>query len=300
MYAITGATGNTGGVIAEKLLAQGEKVRVIGRDPGHLARLVQKGAEAFVADITDARALTKAFTGAEAVYVMIPPNIAAPDVAAYQERISDTAAQAIEKAGVERAVLLSSIGADKAAGTGPITGLHNFEQKLNGLTGLNALSVRAGYFMENLLPQIAVIKSLGIMAGPVRPDLPLPMIATRDIGAFAAEALRKNDFRGKQTREIQGQRDVTYSEAAALIGKSIGKSDLAYTQMPPSQLRPALLQMGMSSNMADLLLEMAKALNSGHAAALEGRSAANTTPTPVEKFVAEEFVVRFNGQAVGA
>ena len=73
MYAITGATGNTGSVIAAKLLGRGEKVRVIGRDAGRLEGLVQKGAEAFVADVTDAAALTKAFTGAKAVYAMIPP-----------------------------------------------------------------------------------------------------------------------------------------------------------------------------------------------------------------------------------
>jgi uncharacterized protein YbjT (DUF2867 family) len=83
MYAITGATGNTGSAIAAKLLARGEKVRVIGRDASRLAGFVQKGAEAFVADVTDAAALTKAFTCAKAVYAMIPPNVAAPDVSAY-------------------------------------------------------------------------------------------------------------------------------------------------------------------------------------------------------------------------
>ncbi len=62
--------------------------------------------------------------------------------------------------------------------------------------------------MENLLPQAGVIKSMGIMAGPVREDLPLPMIATRDIGACAAEALLKLDFVRKSTHELQGPRDV--------------------------------------------------------------------------------------------
>ncbi|MGH9455570.1 MAG: NAD(P)H-binding protein, partial [Terriglobia bacterium] len=139
MYVITGAAGNTGRVIAEKLLASGEKVRAMGRDPSRLEPFVQKGAEVFVADVTDASALTKAFTGTQAVYVMIPPNMAASDGSAYQERVSDAAATAIEKAGVEYAVLLSSVGADKPGGTGPVTGLHNFEQKLNGIAALKAL-----------------------------------------------------------------------------------------------------------------------------------------------------------------
>jgi uncharacterized protein YbjT (DUF2867 family) len=300
MYAITGATGNTGSVIAEKLLARGEKVRVIGRDAKRLARFASQGAQAFTTDVTDAAGLAKAFDGATAVYAMLPPNLAAADVRAYQERVSDAIAAAIEKAPVPKAVVLSSVGADKAEKVGPVLGLHNLEQKLNGIRGLDAVYLRAGYFMENLLPQVNVIQSFGILGGPVRADLRLPMIATRDIGAAAAELLLKSDFTGKQARELLGQRDVSYTEVASIIGKAIGRPGLAYTQLPPSQLKPALVQMGMSPSMADLLLEMAEALNSGYMVALEPRSAQNTTPTSIETFVAEEFVPRFQGKAAGA
>ena len=299
MYAITGATGNTGSVIAEKLLERGEKVRVISRDAKRLARFVQKGAEAFVADLTDAAALAKAFDGARAVYLMIPP-ITSTDPRADQEQASDALVSAVEKASVQQVVVLSSFGADKPEKTGPVVGLHNLEQKLDRVAGLNALYLRAAYFMENLLPQTAVIQNFGIVGGPLRADLPLPMIATRDIGAAAAEALVKLDFTGKQARELLGQRDVTYREVASVIGKAIGRPNLQYVQMPPQQLKPALVQMGMSSNMADLILEMADALNSGYMVALEPRSPRNTTPTPIETFVLEEFVPRFQGKAAGA
>jgi uncharacterized protein YbjT (DUF2867 family) len=300
MYVVIGATGNTGSVVAEKLLANGEEVRVVGRDPKRLERFTQKGAEAFAADVTDAAALTKAFSGAKAVYAMSPPNITSTDVRANQERVKDALATALEKNGVKHAVVLSSFGADKPDRTGPVVGLHNLEEKLNGIAGLNALYLRAGYFMENTLPQVSVIKSFAMMAGPVRADLPLPMIATRDIGAVAAEALLKLDFEGKRSRELLGARDVTYAEAARVIGDAIGKPGLSYTQMPAAQLKPALTQMGMSSNMADLLLEMADALNSGYMRALEPRSPQNTTPTTFETFVAEEFVPRFQGKAARA
>ena len=263
MFAITGATGNTGSVIAEKLLAQGKKVRVIGRDAVRLARFVQKGAEAFAADITDVATLARAFDGSEAVYAMVPPNSGSPDVRAYQERVTDALASALAKASVSHAVALSSVGADKSERTGPVVGLHNLEQKLNAIAGLNAVHLRAGYFMENLLPQAEVIRNFGIVGGPVRPDLRLTLIATRDIGAVAAGLLAQRDFKGKQTRELLGQRDVNYQEVASVIGKAIGRPDLAYAQLPPQQLRPALMQMGMSASMADLLLEMADALNSG-------------------------------------
>ncbi len=300
MIVITGATGHTGSVAAEKLLASGAKVRVIGRDAKRLERFSQKGAEAVVADMTDAAALEKALAGANAVYAIIPPNISAADVRAYQERVTDSIATAIRKNRIAYAVALSSTGADKSYGTGPVMGVHSLEKKLGSIQGLNVLSLRCGYFMENLLPQVGVIQSMGFMAGPVRPDVPLPMIDTRDIGAVAAESLLKPDFVGMQTRELLGTRHVTYTEAAKIIGAAIAKPDLAYRQVPASVLKPAMMQIGMSSNMVDLLLEMSEALNTGHMKSQEPRSARNTTATPLETFAAEIFAPAFRGKAAGA
>jgi uncharacterized protein YbjT (DUF2867 family) len=297
VYVITGATGNTGNVIVERLLAEGEKVRVIGRDQKRLERFAQKGAEPFIADATDAARLTTAFAGAKAVYAMIPPNIGSPDVRAYEESVSDALRSAIKKNGIEHAVVLSSFGAEKPQGTGPVVGVHSLEKKLERIPSLNVLFLRAGYFMENLLPQAGVIKSIGSMAGPVKEDLALPMIATRDIGAFAAEALLKLDFVEKGVHELQGARDVTFREVAEIVGAAIGKPDLAYTLVPAAQLKPVLMQMGMSSNMADLLLEMAAAQNSGHMKMLESRSPATTTPTTLETFVSEVFLPSYRGRA---
>jgi hypothetical protein len=128
----------------------------------------------------------------------------------------------------------------------------------------------------------------------------VPTIATSDIAGAAAELLRKLEFSGKQARELLGQRDLTYSEVAPIIGKAIARPNLAYRQLPAQQLKPAFVQMGMSSNMADLLLEMSEALNSGYMVALEPRSERNTTRTSIETFVAEEFVPRFQAKGAGA
>jgi uncharacterized protein YbjT (DUF2867 family) len=300
MYVITGATGNTGSAVAEKLLASGAKVRVIGRDAQRLERFSRKGADAVVADMTDAAALEKAFTGTRAAYAVMPPNVSAPDVRAYQEQVTDALAAAIRKNGLAYAVALSSTGADKSYGTGPVMGVHSLEKKLEAIAGLNVLSLRCGYFMENLLPQIGLIQSLGFMAGPIRPDVPLPMIATSDIGATAAESLAKLDFKGMQTRELLGARHVTYIEAAKIIGAAVGKPDLSYRQLPATVLKPAMMQMGMSANMVDLLLEMSDALNTGHMKSQEPRSARNTTATTLETFVAEVFAPAYRGKAAGA
>lgn len=300
MYVITGATGHTGKIIAETLLAKGQKVRVIGRTADKLQPFVAKGAEAFVGSVDDAAAMTRAFSGARAIYAMIPPSMTSKNYRADQDRTSDALAATLEKAEVTYAVTLSSVGADKRDRTGPVVGLHNFEEKLNRIARLNVLHLRAGYFMENLLAQIAVIRSMGMAAGPLKGDVPVSMIATHDIGAFAASALEKLDFRGKQTRELLGQRDVTMKDAAAIIGRAIGKPALSYTHAPAMMLKPAMVSMGISSNVADLLLEMSDALNGGYMVALEKRSPANTTPTSIETFAAEVFAPAFQGHAAGA
>jgi hypothetical protein len=126
------------------------------------------------------------------------------------------------------------------------------------------------------------------------------MIATRDIGAVVADALLRLDFSGKRPRELQGARDVAYREAARIIGTAIGKPDLVYKHLPAAMLKPALMQMGMSSNMAGLLLEMADALDSGYMKMLKPRSPENTTPTTLETFVTEVFVPAYQGKAARA
>lgn len=300
MYVILGASGNTGKVVAETLLDGGHKVRVVGRSKGRLEGFTVLGAEIFEANVTDSAALTRAFTGAKAVYALVPPNMTSADYRAEQDATTESIAKALEAAGVTHVVALSSFGADKANKTGPIAGLHVLEERLSQVPKLNALFLRAGYFMENLLAQVGAIKSFGMMAGPVREDLPLPAIATEDIGAAAAEALSKLDFAGHQTRELLGQRDLTYLEMAKIIGAAIGIPNLSYVQLPDDQVTQAMTQMGISKNMAGLICEMADGLNRGHVRALETRSAANTTPTTFEEFVHDAFVPAFKGQAAGA
>jgi uncharacterized protein YbjT (DUF2867 family) len=300
MYVILGATGHTGSVVANSPLDKQKKVRVVGRDNQKLAAFTKRGAEAFTANVTDEKALSRAFTGAEAVYVMSPPDPTNENYGGFQSQASNAIAKALENAGVKNAVTLSSVGAEKPDKTGPIVGLHDMEAKLNRIKGLNVLHLRAGYFMENTLVQAGIIKNLGTMAGPIDPELRLPMIATKDIGAAAAEALLKLDFKGPQTRELQGQRDLSYKEVATIIGGVIGKPGLAYVRPPDDQILQGMTSMGMSKNFAELILEMANALNRGHVKMLEPRTAKNTTPTSYDTFAQEVFLPAYKGQAAGA
>ncbi len=151
MYVVTGATGNTGKVVADKLLAAGVKVRVIGRDAKRLESFTRKGAEAFVADLTNAESAEKAFSGATAVYAVVPPDIATPDVLGRYHRVGESIASGIKKNGIQHAVVLSSIGADKPDHTGPVKGLHDLEEIIGGITGLNALFLEGGLLHGKLV-----------------------------------------------------------------------------------------------------------------------------------------------------
>ncbi len=289
MYVILGASGNTGSIIANSLLLKGEKVRVVGRDAGRLQRFVGKGAEAFTADISDAAALTKAFSGARAAYLMLPPAKSREG----QEQESNAIARAVQESGLRYAVHLSSYGAQVPEGTGPVMGLHSSEQKLNAISGLNVLHLRAAYFMENNLAAIGMIHGMGLLGNALLPDVKLPMIATRDVGDYGAQRLLHLDFSGKQTRELLGEGDLSMTEATAVIARGIGKPDLRYEQFPYDQVQQVLTQMGIPPKGAALYVEMYKAINTGVLVPLEPRSPENSTPTSFEKFVQDVFAAAY-------
>jgi uncharacterized protein YbjT (DUF2867 family) len=295
-YVILGASGNTGSIVADSLLSKGTQVRVVGRDAQRLQRFVRKGAEAFTAEISDAAALTKAFSGAHAAYLLLPPITSRED----QERESDAIAKAVKGSGLRYALYLSSYGAHVPEGTGPVTGLHSSEQKLNAISGLNVLHLRAAYFMENNLAAIGMIRAMGIFGHALLPDLRLPMIATRDVGDYAAQRLLDLDFSGKQTRELLGERDLSMTEATAVIARGIGKPDLRYQHLPYDQMQQALTQMGMPSKKAAVYIEMFQAINTGVLAALEPRSSENSTPTSFEIFVQDIFAPAYQAKPSAA
>lgn len=300
MIVITGATGNTGTPAAEALLAKGEKIRVVGRDAAKLERFTSKGAEPFVADVENAEQMAHALDGATTVYLVIPQALQRDDFRDYQGRISDAYASAVEKSGVKYAVTLSSIGAQNTAKTGPVLGLHNMEEKLNRIPGLNVLHLRPATFMENLLMSIDGIRMMNVLPGASPADAPFPTIATKDIGNYAAGRLAKRDFSGHSTQELLGPRDVTMKETAGIIGRAIGKPNLGYVQMPLPLLESALTSMGLPKSSAALLVELWNSANEGLLNPQETRSAENTTPTTLEQFAEEVFAPQFLRRAAKA
>jgi uncharacterized protein YbjT (DUF2867 family) len=300
MYTVLGATGHIGSVIVKKLLEKGEKVRVVGRSTARLQPLVQKGAEAFIGDVNDAEALARAFQDVRAAFLMMPPGMSSPDYRADQERESDAISAAVRNSGLHYAVYLSSIGAQAPSGTGPISGLHRAELKLNAIEKLNVLHLRPAFFFENHLSAVSMIHMMGLYGGALKADAPFPMIATKDIGVYAADRLLRLDFNAKQTRNLLGERDLTMNEVVGVIAKALNKPDLRYAQFPYEQVEKVLVQMGTPPKTAGYFIEMFQGFNDGTVVATEPRSAENTTPTSFESFVKDVFVPAYQGTAVGA
>ncbi len=295
MYVITGATGHTGTVTSHALLNEGKKVRVVGRSVEKLQPLADKGAEVFIGSLEDESAMTKAFAGATAVYAMIPPNMAAAaDFRGYQNRVAKNYINAIKANNVKYVVALSSVGAEQAEGVGPVNGLHDLEQHLNGLDGVNVLALRPGYFMENMFGMIGMIKMMNMIGNSTQPDAKMPMIATRDIGLYAARRLSALDFSGKSHADIYGPNgEVTMTEVTKVLGTTIGKPDLPYVQFSYEDAINGMTMMGLPRPVAEAYAELSRASNEGRLHHTQPKTAENTMLTSLEDF-AKIFAAAYN------
>lgn len=300
LVTVTGATGHIGRGIAEHLLSTGHRVRGIIRNEDKFAHLSDKGAEFRLGGLTDTEFLTEAFRGSDAVFAVIPPNPFAQDIREDQRRTAKSLVEAIKGAGVTHVVALSSIGGSLPEGTGPIAGLHDFEELLKTVPDVSVVVLRPTYFMENFLYSIPMIKGSGINGGTVRGDIPMPMIATRDIAAAAAEYLATRAFERQTVQHLLGPRDYTFREATSILGGAVGKPDLPYVEFSSDDYRNGLLGAGFTESVADAYIEMETAMNDGRIQGEVQRTESNTTPTTLEEFARDTFAPAFNGTAVEA
>jgi uncharacterized protein YbjT (DUF2867 family) len=291
-YVVFGATGHVGGIVAARLLEAGKRVKAVARTAEKLKALAGRGAEVAAGSVDDPAFVRRTLEGAEAAFVLLPPNFA-PGIRAFQDRTAAVLGDALEAARVPYSLSLSSIGADQPAGNGPIAGLHVLEQRLDRIPNHSPLHLRPGYFFENHLGSIGMIKSMGLVGSALRGELKMAQIASKDIGEAAARRLRALDWKGRNVQELQGERDLTMAEAAAIIGKAIGNPALKYVQFPYPDALQGMVKMGLPQEMAALYVDMAKGFNEGIARPTQPRSAATTTPTSFEQFVAEVFAPAF-------
>lgn len=260
MFVIAGVSGHTGAVVANALLDQGQKVRVIVRSAEKGEAFRKRGAEVAVADLGDVAALTKALTGATAAYLLSPPNFAAADFLADRAALVAKMGEAVTKAGLKRLVFLSSVAAQHPAGTGPIVSVHRAEQTFSKLVP-SVTFIRAAYFLENWGSMVPVAKGQGVLPhfGPV--DVKFPQVSTRDIGLAAVKALLE-PADGVRIVELAGQQDWSVQDIAAALGSLLGKPVHAVSA-PVEGAKAGLMQAGVPEPMATLYAEMYQGMGKG-------------------------------------
>lgn len=259
MFIVSGASGNTGRVVAESLLAAGKQVTVLVRDEAKGEPWRARGAAVAVADLADTATLTRLLAAADGAYLLSPPANHLPDILADRGRLVDGIAAAVAESGIPQVVFLSSIGAQHPAGTGPIRGVHYAEQVLTA-AARGATFLRAAYFLDNWGGAITGPAGERLVHNFLTPGRAVPMISTTDIGRFAARYLL-DPAAGARIVEIAAPADYTPEDIADAAGP--GAKLLTH---PLEAVVPTFQSFGFSPNAADLCREMIEGFNSGHVA----------------------------------
>jgi uncharacterized protein YbjT (DUF2867 family) len=261
MYAVMGITGNVGGAVARTLIAKGEKVRGIVRNPENAAEWQKQGAELFKADYDDVDALTAAFTGVAGVFVMVPPNFAPAPGFAETKATLKILHEALSRALPSKAVYLSSIGAEQASGLGLITGSHLLEEALADLPFSHAF-LRPGWFLENSAGDVASARSEGKIRFQLHPlDRKFPLVATADIGKVGAEMLTQS-WTGIRHIEVAGPGGYSPLDIADAFADALGRPVEAIA-VPRAEWETLWVSQGMPQGRTAPRAEMVDAFNSG-------------------------------------
>jgi uncharacterized protein YbjT (DUF2867 family) len=275
MHVIAGATGRVGSVAAAALLAAGADTRVLVRETARGAAWADRGADVAVADLADRAALTAALTGADGLFVLLPFDLAAPDLRTHARTLTEAVAGAVRDSGVRHVVVLSSGGADLPGGTGPVVGLHDLEVALRA-TGAAVTAVRPGHFQEKVADVLDLARHSGVY--PVlaaSADTPHPLVATRDVGAVVARVLLDPPDRS-QVLDVLGP-VATEREVAAVLGAALGR-DLEVVTVPEPAWADALVDAGLPRHAAEAVAELHRADDRGLLAPRGDRVEHGTTP----------------------
>jgi uncharacterized protein YbjT (DUF2867 family) len=259
-YVVAGATGRVGSVVATELLAREEAVTVIVRDEARGREWVKRGAEVAVGSLGDRAFVARVLHGAAGFFVLLPENVAPDEFHGARRRMADAVAGGVQDGGVSHVVMLSAIAASLADGNGPAKDLHYCERQL-AMHAKPLTLLRACYFQDNVSGVIPAAVHAGIYPNFLASaDAPVPMIATRDIGRFAADALL-NPPQRTETVDLFGP-SYTIRHVAEALGRVLG-ADLKVVDIPPARQSDTLVEAGIPRQVADAVAEMFAAFNAG-------------------------------------
>ena len=263
MIVVTSPTGHIGSQVVQELLDAGAPVRVVVRDPARLHPGVADRVEVVRGSHGDPAVVAEAFAGAAAVFWLVPPDPRADHIDTAFSGFTGPAAEAFRAQGVGRVVGVSALGRGTAmAGrAGHVTASLAMDD-LIAATGVPYRALVLPSFMDNTLRQVGPIRAQGVFYGPIRPDQPVPTVATRDIAAAAARLLLDDTWTGFEEAPVLGPEDISFDEMAAVITDVLGRP-VRYQQIPVEAYRANMVAAGAAEPMAQGLADMAAAKNDG-------------------------------------
>lgn len=262
---LAGSLGHIGRPLTQELVQKGNSVTVISSNAERQKDIEAMGAKAALGSIEDVDFITSAFTGADAVFCMVPPANYFDhelDLLAYYKGLGNNYAQAITQSKVKKVVNLSSIGAHMKEGNGILQGTFHVESILNALPSDVAIThIRPTEFYYNLLPQVHSAKSHSFIASNIGGEVVNAWVSPTDIASVIAEEIILP--LADQTVRYVASDELTYNELAAILGEAIGNPDLKWVNITDEQMREGLAAASMQPAIAEGMMEMYAAINSG-------------------------------------
>jgi len=281
MFAVMGVTGQVGASVAKKLLADGLKVRAVVRDLGKAAKWAERGCELALADIHDAISLSRAFTGTEGAFVMLPPSFDPSPGFPEARRAIANLHFALNSTQPGRVVALSTIGAQQERES-LLYQLHLLEEELETLP-LPITFLRPAWFLENTSWDIAPARNTGVVNSFLQPlDKHFPMIATRDVGQVAAELLQEQ-WNGRRVVELEGPSRIAPNEIGRVLASLLSR-DVRIQLLPRKTWESAFLSAGMKNPIPRM--QMLDGFNDGWIEFESGERGSRKTTTTLQEALA--------------
>lgn len=294
---VTGSLGHISKPLTTRLVQEGHTVTVISSQPAKQKDIEALGARAAIGSLEDVIFLTTTFKGADAVYVMVPPNNyfdPGLDLMAHYRNLGHNYAQAIEQSGVKRVVNLSTIGAHLNKDNGILLGAHDVQNILNKLpSDIGLTHMRPVSFYYNLFAYVDMIKKTGLIAANYGANDLIPWVSPLDIADAVAEEL-VTPFTGRKIRYVASE-ELTGNETARILGEAIGKPDLQWILISDEEVRSRLESIGMNKQIAAGLVEMYASLHSG----LLSEDYNRNRPEQFGKVKLKDFAVEFAAAFAG-
>ncbi|GAA5024127.1 hypothetical protein GCM10011506_07520 [Marivirga lumbricoides] len=259
---VTGSLGNISKPLTKILTANTHQVVVISSSTDRREDIEKTGATAAIGSIDDVLFLNATFQGADAVYLMIPPNFKEFNSLGYYKRIAENYRKAIQNSGVEQIVFLSSWGAHLDLGTGTILGSHHAEFILNELDAVHKTYIRPVSFYYNLLNYIEMIKNTGIIGSNFKRDDKIAWVHPEDIAQAVSEELMVRAEESTRIRYVASD-EKTAAETAHILGQAIDRPDLDWVPFSDADVEKSLKERGLPEKFAQDLVAINASISSG-------------------------------------